>query len=223
MGDAATVGRLTPLQVRVLETLARVSPPWSLTGGAALAGFHLRHRTTRDLDLFWHGQAMLGVEVDRCTEALASAGLQTDILERAPAFVRIRVATAEETVIVDLVAKPVPVGYAADTLRLGAHTIRVDSAPEILANKLGTLLHRAEIRDLIDIEGLLGQGHSLEAALRVAARKDGGFSPVTLGWMLESFPLRQQAHVTGMPPEQVAALDAFRIQLSRDVAGHARP
>lgn len=45
--------RLTPLQRRVLQVLASVRPPWTLTGGAALAGVHTGHRATRDLDLFW--------------------------------------------------------------------------------------------------------------------------------------------------------------------------
>ena len=50
---------LSPLQVRILEALADLDPPWTLTGGGALVGFHLKHRTTRDLDLFLHGRAML--------------------------------------------------------------------------------------------------------------------------------------------------------------------
>ena len=43
--------RLTALQWRILEILSALQPPWTLTGGAALAGFHLKHRTTKDLDL----------------------------------------------------------------------------------------------------------------------------------------------------------------------------
>jgi hypothetical protein len=31
---------------------AGLQPPWTLTGGGALAGFHTKHRETRDLDLF---------------------------------------------------------------------------------------------------------------------------------------------------------------------------
>lgn len=52
-------GRLDPLQERVLRVLAAACPGWRLTGGAALAGFHLAHRTTRDLDLLWGGHERL--------------------------------------------------------------------------------------------------------------------------------------------------------------------
>lgn len=43
---------LSPLQWRILRALAVEDPPWSLTGGGALVGFHLHHRETRALDLF---------------------------------------------------------------------------------------------------------------------------------------------------------------------------
>jgi hypothetical protein len=45
-------GKLDELQKRVLESLAAVRPPFILGGGGALAGVHLAHRKTRDLDLF---------------------------------------------------------------------------------------------------------------------------------------------------------------------------
>lgn len=44
---------LTALQARVLRVLRGL--PWTLTGGGALIGYHLHHRATRDLDLFFRG------------------------------------------------------------------------------------------------------------------------------------------------------------------------
>jgi hypothetical protein len=40
--------------------LAGITPPWTLTGGGALAGVHLGHRETRDLDLFRRNRGELG-------------------------------------------------------------------------------------------------------------------------------------------------------------------
>ena len=37
-------GRLTPLQERILGVLVPLSPPWTLTGGAALAAVDAQHR-----------------------------------------------------------------------------------------------------------------------------------------------------------------------------------
>jgi hypothetical protein len=45
-------GKLTALQCDALEALVRRAPGFFLTGGAVLAGWTLRHRTTDDLDLF---------------------------------------------------------------------------------------------------------------------------------------------------------------------------
>lgn len=44
--------RLTALQAEVLGEFFRREQGFFLTGGAALAGFHLCHRETHDLDLF---------------------------------------------------------------------------------------------------------------------------------------------------------------------------
>lgn len=55
--------RLTPFQRRILGLLAGIDPHWTLTGGGALAGVHLGHRETRDLDLFWRSRTELGTLV----------------------------------------------------------------------------------------------------------------------------------------------------------------
>ena len=54
------LGKLSALQERLLVVLAGLDPPWTLSGGAALAGFHTAHRGTRDLDLFCQQRRDLG-------------------------------------------------------------------------------------------------------------------------------------------------------------------
>lgn len=71
--------KLSPLQWRILEVLAGLDPCWALTGGGALAGFHLKHRTTRDLDLFWRSRRDLGSSPRDAAEALASDGIRVDV------------------------------------------------------------------------------------------------------------------------------------------------
>ncbi len=104
-----SVGRLSSLQVDVLAALAPIVPPWTLTGGAALAAFYTRHRTTRDLDLFWHGRDRLEELPALVTDRLQAAGFAVMTVQTAPAFVRISVARGDEMVLVDLVAEPVAV------------------------------------------------------------------------------------------------------------------
>lgn len=67
--------------------------------------------------------------------------------------------------------------------------IVVDSAREILANKLCTLLSRTEVRDLVDVARLEEAGYSPIAALDLATQKDGGMTAGQLAWVLSSFPV----------------------------------
>jgi hypothetical protein len=63
-----------------------LTPPWTLTGGGALAGVHLGHRVTRDLDLFWRSRSELG--------SLRADGLEVETLRTAPAFGELGVSAA---------------------------------------------------------------------------------------------------------------------------------
>lgn len=46
------MNRLDSLQQEVLSAFFKYKSHFFLTGGAALAGFYLQHRTTKDLDFF---------------------------------------------------------------------------------------------------------------------------------------------------------------------------
>lgn len=175
--------RLSPLQQRILERVAGLG--WTLTGGGALAGYHLGHRVTRDLDLFWHGQSVFDREPVEVERRLRDAGLDVVALQTAPGFRRLRVSDGVEVIPIDLVAEPVLTVEAPIEVAPG---IRVDTPHEILTNKLGALLSRWAVRDLVDLQALLATGLPLERALTDAHRKDGGFSPATLAWVLSTTP-----------------------------------
>ena len=217
------LGRLTDLQARVLVALAPVQPRWTLTGGAALAGFHLQHRTTRDLDLFWHGLAAFGPEPEQCTDHLEREGLTVNVLQRTAGFVRLRAGLHGDAAVVDLVAEPMPNIERPQQVTAGRAMIQVDSPYDFLVNKLGTLLHRAEVRDLVDLRALLERGGDLGRALRDASKKDGGFSPIMLGHLLHGFPLERQAKIAGLDAAATAALDRFRGDLAARIAKATQP
>lgn len=197
--------RLSPLQLEVLRLLADFEPRWTLTGGGALAAIHTRHRGTRDLDLFWPEREELGQMAKLIEARLRTAGLAVTPLQTAPAFARLQVSRAPETVVLDLVADP---GAPVERPR----AVDVEGA-SILVNKLCALLGRSEIRDLEDVRALLATGGSLERALRDAPRKDLGFSPLTLAWVLREMPLARLAGAGGSGAEETARLDAFREEL----------
>ncbi len=214
--------RLTALQARVLELLADADGDWTLTGGGALVGVYFGHRTTRDLDLFLHGRTKLGDEERICRERLEAAGLDVRVLQRSAAFLRLQVRDGAEDVLVDIVAEPVPFAEAPREVRFGAGVLRVDTTREILANKLGALIQRSELRDLVDLEVLLENGGDLGQGLRDASRKDGGFSPLTAGWALANFDVRTQAALSELGEARCAQLEAFRDSLATRIARAAR-
>lgn len=97
--------RLTPLQWRILRVLATLRPPWTLTGGAALAGIHLKRRITQDLDLFWRGRGVLEPLPREAGEVLRAEGLEVVNVQTGATFHRFRVSDGHHVCFVDRVAE----------------------------------------------------------------------------------------------------------------------
>jgi hypothetical protein len=78
--------------------------------------------------------------------------------------------------------------------------VRVDAAPEILANKMCTLLSRSELRDLVDVRALDRSGIRIEEVFALAQRKDGGLTAAQLAWVLSQIQLGDDARIPGGCP-----------------------
>lgn len=217
------LGRLSSLQERVLVVLAGLDPPWTLSGGAALAGFHTRHRETRDLDLFWQSRSELGNVALDARRRMEQAGLEVAVVQTAVAFCRLGVREGVDSVVVDLVADPVPLAEAPRPVTVQGATFLVDTPHQILVNKLCALLSRSEVRDLVDVKALLEAGGDLRRALMDCPQQDGGFSPLTLAWSMRGLPLRRLAAALGFAPEVVDELERFRDELVDRILAEARP
>jgi len=218
-----SLSRLTPLQVLVLGVLAGQPTGWTLTGRAALAGFHTRHRMTRDLDLFWHGKSELGSIPREVDMRLRASGLTVATSTTSPHFTRFLVNQGSEQLVVDLVADPVPFIEQPAAMELAGHSILVDTVHEILVDKLLALVGRTELRDLVDVGCLLEHGGDLTRGLAEAPRKDSGFSPLTLAWLLHDMAVERMALAEGRPAEEVARLLALRRDLGERISRLADP
>jgi hypothetical protein len=214
---------LDPLQERVLRTLASAVPGWVLTGGGALVGFHLKHRQTRDLDLFWRGRSSLEDLPHIVREALRREGLAVESLQTAPSFHRFRVTDETKTCIVDLVADSTPAVEPPSPTPFGETCISVDTRHEILVSKLCALLGRCELRDLQDVKALVDSGADLDRALADAPIKDGGFSRLTLAWVLRDISVKVLAAAAGWEPKEIEALRRFQEWLIEHLTSTARP
>jgi hypothetical protein len=215
--------RLTALQRRILGVLAGITPRWTLTGGGALAGVHLGHRETRDLDLFWRNRSELGTVVADTVSALRAVGLDVHVLRTAPAFSELRVSDGRDACVVDLVAEPFAAIEPPEQAVVEGTAISVDSKHEILASKLATLLERSEARDLVDLKALLDAGGDLQAGLRDAPKKDTGFSPLTLAWVLKDFDPRPALKALGWGAHETEELVSFRQWLISQLTASAVP
>jgi hypothetical protein len=189
----APKSRLTRFQAELLEAFFRKEGRFFLTGGGALAGYHLGHRETHDLDLFTLSPVMEdGVLALRA--AATETGASWQEVRTAPEFRRILLSGRDESVIVDLVVEHTA-QLRPEKPRHGI--VRVDPAEEIFANKLCALLGRSEVRDLVDVRALEGLGLALSAALAAGQRKDGGLTPAQLAWVLSQITIGDEAAIPG--------------------------
>lgn len=173
------------MQEDFLSAFFRREERFFLTGGAALAGFHLAHRETHDLDLFVL-EDVLDEGMAKAGEVARDLGATTESILTSPDFRRLLVRRGDETVLIDLVRDRVAQLVSDKPVIRG---IRVDPPEEILANKLCALLARAEVRDLVDVRALELAGYPVENAIRSAAEKDSGLTPGQLSWVLSQIKL----------------------------------
>ncbi len=146
--------KLTPLQERILAALGGLTPPWTLTGGGALAGVHTGHRGTRDLDLFWRERLSLDDTPRDVAATLQRAGLRSEILRTSRAFAELRVQDGPDVCIVDLVAESASALQTPISVIIAGVTIQVDTSQAILAADAGLGAARVEPRTASQVDGV---------------------------------------------------------------------
>jgi hypothetical protein len=207
----------------VLIALSGLQPAWTLTGGAALAGFYTHHRETRDLDLFFHHERTLGSLVPDATHALLTAGMSVTALRTTATFAQLDVRRGTDSVVIDLVADPTPIAEPAQPFKLGDVTILVETPHQLLVNKLCALLSRSELRDLVDVHALVEAGLDLARALADCPGQDAGFSSLTFAWCARALPVRRVAAAQGWSDTEIDALEQFRDHLVARVIAESQP
>jgi len=203
---------LSSFQGEVLEAFFRRERRFFITGGAALAGFHLHHRNTKDLDLF-ATEGILDDGVAALRAVAAELGASIEAVQTAETFRRFLLRRGADSVIVDLVRDLAPQLHAE---KQWFGEVRVDPPDEILANKLCALLSRAELRDLVDVYALLKEGYSIETGLAGASKKDGGMSAAQLAWVLSEVQIGDDARPPGLTVEELRSfLEQLQDTLTR--------
>jgi hypothetical protein len=167
---------MEPLHRRIAEVALRAAEPYGfcLAGGYAVQEHGLVQRRSEDVDLFTTAaaQADFGTAVDKVAAALAGDGLVVEVTRRADTFARLTVADpaagsgANLDLGVDWRAHP-PARLAIGPV------LHMDDA---VANKICALYSRAEVRDYVDVHGILTSGrYDPVDLLRISAEHDPGF------------------------------------------------
>jgi len=194
---------LSVLQRDFLSLFFHGAPPFFLTGGTALSAFYLQHRYSEDLDLF----TLDGDAFDRVplyvADTAARLAASVASLQTAPQFRRYKLFCKEESIIVDFVREVVP---QISEKKNSFDGIMVDTLDEIAANKVCTVVSRAEIKDYIDLYFLGRAGYPLENYIEAAQRKDAGVSKATLAYLLSEFRLSK------VPDFMIAAISPGDVQ-----------
>lgn len=129
----------------------------------------------------------------------------------------------KESLVLDLVAENIPPTEPPRTWVCEGVSIQIDSIHELMVTKLCALLGRSEIRDLIDLQELLGLGGDFDKALLDAAKKDLGFSPLTLAWVLRELPIEALGHAIKLEHQETQKLVTFRDWLVRKLVEMSAP
>ncbi|MGO9834903.1 MAG: nucleotidyl transferase AbiEii/AbiGii toxin family protein [Polyangiaceae bacterium] len=217
MESSQVRGDLSRLQRAVLAEFFRRERGFFLTGGGALVGYYLHHRTTDDLDLFTTDEQAFSRNryvVPAVAEAL---GGSLDVRQDAPDFRRYALTCAGDALMIDVVRERV---QQVCTEKPEIDGVVVDPPEEILANKLTALVGRQEERDLVDVYFLEQHGYRVENALDAALAKDGGCTPATLAWLLSEIRIDDETRLPGglAPAALRAHVDALVQRLRRKAA-----
>ncbi|MGW3201917.1 nucleotidyl transferase AbiEii/AbiGii toxin family protein [Streptomyces sp. NPDC001118] len=146
---------------------------YALAGGYAVQAHHIVNRISDDVDLFTpiERSSEMTAATRSITAAYEAAGYVVELGQQAPTYTRLSVtdpATGSHSKV-ELVAEFLH--HAPVASELGPVLHRDDVA----AGKTGALFTRAEVRDAIDVHGLLRAGYTREQLIELAAQNDAGF------------------------------------------------
>jgi predicted nucleotidyltransferase component of viral defense system len=179
------LGRLYPVQDRILARVSSVETDFYLTGGTAASRGYLHHRFSDDLDFFVNDDERFPLWAQRVVQALVRSGeWSVSVVHQEARFVRLIVMEGEIPLKIEMVNDvPAHIGALARHPVLGL----LDSAENILANKLTAVVDRREPRDFADIWGFCCRLElSCEAALEGAQSKAAGLFPADVARALLS-------------------------------------
>jgi hypothetical protein len=151
---------------------------YALAGGYAVQAHQIVNRVSDDVDLFApfkRAAAEMPAATERVIAAYEAAGFTVDVAHQNPEHTYTRLTVTEPASgiqnKVELVAEFLHHPPVASELGPVLHP------DDVAAGKIAALDGRAEVRDAIDIDGLLKAGFTRERLMELAKQNDDGFEP----------------------------------------------
>ncbi|HRJ41420.1 MAG: nucleotidyl transferase AbiEii/AbiGii toxin family protein [Caldilineaceae bacterium] len=203
---------LYPLQDEVLDFVSSLQTGFYLTGGTAASRGYLHHRYSDDLDLFVNYDDRFTLWAELIVDELSRRPTwQTVIRLRGESYVGLTVRRQDVELRIDLVKDvPARVGTVYRHPILGP----IDTAENILANKVTAVIDREQPKDLADIWGFCTKmGLSLEDAITGADSKAAGIFHADLARVLCSATAEDWRLIRWIaaPDEEVFLADLRRL------------
>jgi hypothetical protein len=190
---------LDPFQEEVLEAFFARETGFFLTGGAALAGYHIHHRAIKSLKLCTL-EDRVRVGEAALLEVAADVGAKAQRLEAPEAFGKFLLRRGDDSLVVELEQDLCPQVQPEKTM-IGE--IRADRPKEITARMLCALSSHFGLGDLVDLRALEIAGYTVEDHIEAAAHRDPEVTPAALVKALSEFEIGDEE----MPPGDVSAAD----------------
>jgi len=182
---------LNPFQEHLLEAFFARETGFFLTGSTALAGYHLHHRVTENLELCTL-EDRVRVGEAALLEAASDAGAKVQRLPADESCGRFLLRRGEDSLVVDIKRDT---GPQVDPEKTVIGNILVDGPNDITVKKMCALLADAEVNDLIDLRALEIAGYTIEDHIGSAARKDPEMTPAELVRVLSEFEIDNNAEI----------------------------
>jgi predicted nucleotidyltransferase component of viral defense system len=180
-----TASILSDRQVALLRKIGghqSLQRAFYLTGGTALAAFHLHHRFSEDLDFFSENECDMMALTTFLQSIKRDIGFQKADLQQSFNRNLIFLHFTDEILKLEFTYFPFPRIEQGPT----AHGVHVDSLLDISVNKLFTIYQQARARDYIDLYRACARQHWTIADLipKTRAKFDWHIDPLQLGTQL---------------------------------------
>ena len=190
---------LHAFQEEVLEAFFARESGFFLTGGAALAGFHIHHRATESLELCTV-EDRVRVGEAALLEVASDIGAKIQRLEAPEAYGKFLIRRGDDSLVVNIAQDLCPQIQPEKTV-IGE--VQVDRPKEITARILCALRSHFGLGDLVDLRALEIAGYTVDEHLEAAAHRDPEVTPAELARALSEFEFGEDE----IPPGDVSAAD----------------